>query len=752
MIDTWFKEDLQNILGKHSVTVFIDESGEADFLLDSVGKNYEIHTANSELDELKAKYLIEKEQQLHHASDRKFLVYTQLPKDELTFVREYCETNGCLEIRYLQNYIKDKVHQTLNLNINLPKDELISAAKVSVGKDRTYWMDLSHKGSSEIFDLDKELLPFVHDPKGFANEKYDAQLRETFYQKVNELLGQKYIDKPTTTLASEVVTKLLNGLAVNKCNKTLESVYVNWLDSLSYRSSFSAYLAKFTLPNDIDIWLVNPNHPFREVDEKWLEYIGDQIAEKSTTKLLITDLIVKLKQRHQSKQAQALGIMFWSDIIMLLEFDPKDMAYLSSFDECVEFYKKHFCALDTAIRNLYTDFMHQRDLLEPFQELYKEHVAVFLDKWFKYFNEYQENQTGILQRIIDSATEKTAIIVGDGVAYEIAEQVAKKVKGHTTLTRNSILADVPSETENNMSHIYMENGVVEAVQNKREKYLTGQNSSISIDYIRLDEVNNEALSGQFLICTYKDIDDMGDKLNNKALKYFREAIDFFAEKISQLLNSGYTKVFLITDHGFVLTGLLSESDKVVAKPVGDHHVSERFIWTTEKQDDLTSQLIEVKKSYKNYNYLYFAKNMNPFKTPGLYGFAHGGLAPQELVTPYYCWELASDGMEPLSIAIDNKVDLTDVTGELFQLRISSNKGGGDLFSQKRKVFLVFFSNKVQINKSDIFTIQSSDSITKEFSFDGHNEIEVQLLDATSKQQLDRAVITQNKDRDLGGLF
>lgn len=41
---------------------------------------------------------------------------------------------------------------------------------MSVGKDRTYWMDLSHKGASEIFDLDKELLPFVHDPENYVTE------------------------------------------------------------------------------------------------------------------------------------------------------------------------------------------------------------------------------------------------------------------------------------------------------------------------------------------------------------------------------------------------------------------------------------------------------------------------------------------------------------------------------------------------------------------------------------------------------
>jgi len=65
---------------------------------------------------------------------------------------------------------------------------------------------------------------------------------------------------------------------------------------------------------------------------------------------------------------------------------------------------------------------------------------------------------------------------------------------------------------------------------------------------------------------------------------------------------------------------LRESDKIVVNPVGNHYVDERFIWATEKQNALMPQLIEVKKSYKDYNYLYFAQNMNPFKTPGSYGF------------------------------------------------------------------------------------------------------------------------------------
>jgi hypothetical protein len=745
MIDNWFKDDLSKIYSQHNVAVFIDESGDAQFLLKTLEGEYTIHQANSELEELHVKYLIEKAQ----PSNERFLVYTRSKKNDLKFIREYCETCGCLEIRYLQNYIKDKVHQTLNLNINLSKEELIAAAKVSVGRDSTYWMDLSHKGATEIFDLSKELLPFVHDPDNYINDKFDAQLREAFCKKVNELLGQDYLDKPASTLATVVVNAMFGGLACGNCNKILESVYKSWIDSVSYRDSLIGYLGNFTLKSDMDIWKVSPHHPFRQVDDRWLTEISQMISEKEA---MPTTLAI-LHKRNQSRQAQTLGIRFWSDVIALLEFDHKDISYLSSFGECVEFYKKHFYKLDTAIRNLYTEFLTKKEQLEPFQELYKEHVSIFLDKWFKYWSAYKENQTGILQRIIDGACcMKTAVVVGDGVGYEIAELVAAKVKGLANLKKDSILADIPSITENNMSRIYMANGVTETVQSNREKYLVAQNPDVTIDFVRLDEVTDEARSGQFLICTYKDIDDMGEKLQQKALKYFPETIDFFAEKITLLLASGYTKVYLITDHGFVLTGLLSDAEKISVSPKGDFDKAERYIRTETKQADLTPGMVEAEKSYKQFEYLYFAKNINPFKTPGLYGFSHGGLSPQELVTPYFCWERSGASAASLSVLIENKEDLKNVTGELFSIKIQAGKGDENLFSMDRKVYLVFFANKTQVNKSDVFNVQRNERVTKEYTFDSHSEIEVHLLDAATKQQLDMAFVKQNKDRDLGGLL
>jgi len=392
--------------------------------------------------------------------------------------------------------------------------------------------------------------------------------------------------------------------------------------------------------------------------------------------------------------------------------------------------------------------------LEPWQALYRDHLTIFLDRWFSYWPHYQETQTGILQTLIaQSPDTKIAVIVGDGVAYEMAEQVAARVKTTAKLTRQVILADIPSETENNMSRIYMDNGLIAHKQGDRERYLLSQNASLTIDLILLEVVNDEPLLGQVLICTYKDIDDMGEKLQQKALKYFAETIDFFAEKISQLLRNGYGKVYLITDHGFVLTGLLTEADKVtVLPPQGEHQTAERYIRTVQPQTAWLPTLIEVKKAYQHFQYLYFAQTINPFKTPGLYGFAHGGLAPQELITPLFCWEQSSLVTSTLPVAIANKDDLRSITGELFALKLRSEPGKGDLFSAERRIYLVFFANKQQINKSDVFSIPQDTVIMKEYTFDGYAEIEVQVLDANTKQLLDKALVKRNQDRDLGGLF
>ena len=321
MIDTWFKKEIEKIFNTHPIAVFIDESKEATFLQEGVKNEYVTFCTNNEIDELKVKYEIEKSLD----KNKKYLIYTNTPKEQLKFIREYVETNGAVEIKHFDRYIKEKLINHLNINLHLEKEELIAAAKVSIGKDQTYWMNLSHNGAKEIFNLEKEIVPFLDSPKNYLN-KYDKNVQELFFKKVNELIGQPYIDKPATVLAQEVVFYLLDGLANNNPNKMLLEAYNNWLDSKTYQKSFDGYLKKYKLEPKTEIFNCHPAHPFKELDELWLVELGKNINNKE----YCINFLPKINQRIVNKATIHLGITFWKNIKTLLEFDEKNINQIAS--------------------------------------------------------------------------------------------------------------------------------------------------------------------------------------------------------------------------------------------------------------------------------------------------------------------------------------------------------------------------------------------------------------------------------------
>lgn len=741
MIDKWFAKDIEDIFKQHKIAVVVDESKNASFLLSTLG-NMKVFEVYSEIDEIKTKYEIEKQKDLVEH----FLIYTQIPKEKLKFVREYCETNDALEIKFLHNYVNKKVHDYLRLNLSLSEDEIVTAAKISVGNGEDYWRKLG-TGTGEIFDLTSQLLPFLHDPEQYI-KNYDPQTAKMFFSKINEYMQQDNHEKPSTTLANEVVKYMLDGLLSGTIDPMLLGVYVRWCDSREYKKSFDMYLKKYELSLEANPLTAHNSHPFYELDLKLLEMVGRELMHKEK----LINLVAKVNQRASDKQAQKLGILFWNDVKTLLEFDEKSMNTLSNLEDCVVFYTNHFYKVDGAIRQIYTEFLDKKELLMPFQEYYKNLSCIFLDKWFKYFGEYKQNQTATLQKIIDENECKTAIIVGDGITYEMSLRVASMICGEYTFSNMSILTNYPSVTENNMSQIYIEDGHMEKQLNAREKYLKNANSDKDIGFVYLESVD-ENTHYNYLISQYKDIDELGDKMNNKALKYFGDAERFFATKIEMLLKNGYQKVYMITDHGFVLTGQLKESDKIEVSFIGKKFVDERFVLSEEKQTYNQDLLVEVQKTYDGYNYIYFAKSMSPFKSVGSYGFSHGGIAPQELITPFLCWENTQVSHENfLNVSIANKKDLTNVTGALFKVKIEANAKKKDIFSSSREITILLVSNGKIIDTIENILINDGDVINREFGFGSNEKIQIQLLDAQTKEQLDRTTVIQNKARDLGGLL
>lgn len=643
MFDQWFKQDVEKVLARRDRVVVVDESAHFDLIKKVLPAGVKVFVVKGALEELECKYTIEKQ----HPHD-KVVIVTTTPRNRLTFIRDYCETCGCIEIHKLETYITQKVFDELKLNINLSSEEFIAAVHHSIGKGPEYWEGLCRKGADHLFDIGSDILPFLNDPDGFC-ARQDKIVIKTFFEKINIWLGRNPIKQPPKTLAQEVADKILRAMLESEPEAKYLEVYKKWMDSKTYEESL-----------------------------------------------------------------------------------------------------KHYCnQVDTAIRVIYEEFWGDDDLIRPFQEYYNQLMSPFLFKWFQYFSDYQENQQGLLIDRIQSAKGKIAIVVGDGISYEISQNVIGKVARDIKVDNQYRCSGIPSITENNMSLLYRDDGIVEAVHGKREAYLKSQVKK-SIAFVQLDEISFLHADVDVLICSYKDIDDIAEKLGHKALKFIGTIEDTLAEKIQFLLARGFDEVVVTSDHGFVLTGILDESDKVEVQFQGEINKAERYIRTAEKQS-VTSDFIEHKQRYGNFQYLYFTKNMKPFKTPGIYGYAHGGLAPQELIIPFITFSSQISKNQDLQIAVANQSQLNGVVGNYFSIHLKAADGNGELFSQERKVQLLFIDQGDQFNTSDIVTLNAGELIKKEYAFDGHRNIEVIVVDAASKQTLTRVSVVQTIARDLGGL-
>ena len=739
MIDKWFRDDIEKVLKTNNRVVIAAEDENADFLYDLIPDKYKVFKPKNDIDELKTKYEIEK-----HFPNQKVVIFSESSRSKLNFLREYCETCGCIDIKFLHNYVKDKVHSQLKFNLQLTPDETITAAKVSRGKDKDYWMDIVHKGKTRIIDIGHEILPFLNDPEGYC-KGIDTQVKKAFFARVNEWLGNENIDQPPVTLAGEAAAKILGSLVKGDGEKKFKETYQKWADSKKFEASLDRYIAETPLTFDEDVWDVDASHPFQAIDRKWLNDISRNLADKRFVQKKI-DII---KRRASNKTGKKVFETLWDDILTLLEFEPIRISSLNSFEATLQFYVDEFYKLDSAIRRLYAKFIHETDMIRPIQEYYNGILVQLLDKWHRHFKKYAENQSNTLFDILENAEGTYAIIVGDGVTFEISKIISEKLQNRYVVTVSYKLAGFPSTTENNMSNIYVGPDKLEKVHKKREEGLRKKCDS-EINFLPLEKVNYSTDTGNHLICAYGDIDDIAEKLQQNALKYITQMEDELAEKIDRLIKCGYETVYLTSDHGFVLTGLLSESDKIEFDFKGEHAKSERYVRTVEKQKK-SDQFVEIQKSYDAFHYVYFHKSNRPFKTPGKYGYSHGGISPQELIVPFLCIKKKAASFEKLKVRISNKEDLKGVVGENFEISLKTDVQT-DFFSMSRKIMMLFLSEGKKVNQSDIITMEADEIIKKEYGFDHHTALEIVLVDAETRETLDKAAIKRAATRDMGGLL
>lgn len=741
MIEKWLTEDIQKTFDRgYKRFVICDPNGEAGYLRDHLPKSWKVEEAHNDLEELEAKYHAEKE-----GSDTPVVFYTQVPLEKLTYLMEYAMIDGHLDLVEFHQYIKKKVHDKVGLNLNLGKKELLNAAKVSRGKGKTYWMDIGNKGGGEIFDLKTMLPEFLHAPKAYVADM-DGELRKAFLSKVQEHIGQQPLKKPATTVAKETADYLLKGLLNNNIDETLFHIYHQWIDSATYQDSLKKHIDQFKIPAGTDIWALHPDHPFAAIDREQIAELAANLADDK----FVESKVKALERRARNKCAHLLQIDWWAYMLNLIRFDSSGIKTISSFEEAIRYYRETFYKLDRAIRKLYAQFLSDEKVIQPLQGRYEAILKDLLHKWYEHIGDCAESQTGRLKQLIAEDSGQIAIIVGDGIGYEVALEVSERSSNSLKATEDFLLADIPSITDNNMSRLYLEDGGFSDSKEKRELRLNGEFPDRIIKHIYLDDLNQSHTECEVLICSYKDIDDIAEKMQQKALKYFDTIVTTLTKKIGELAKLGFSSIYLVSDHGFVLSGMLKNADKLEYSPQGKSVKSERFIACKEKQD-VPDSLLQVDKKYREYDYLLFSKNLRPFKTTGSYGYAHGGASPQELIVPLFHFR-SEEATPQLSIFIENKEELGQVEGQNFQVRLKAEESEGNLFKTDRKCQLKLYTSGKEKSSSDSFTLSAGSKQSREFSFDSDDEVMVYVLDSQTQEQLDKAIIRKAEGRDLGGLI
>jgi hypothetical protein len=745
MTEQWLIQDIKKLLHYRNRVVLLDPTGKCSFALAILQQNNinVIHTDGN----IAEQWQQEKEELMlrHEAEttfkDRQVVFYVTRQQDKLSFLFDYCFTHGCLDLSHPQDWLKKKIFTHAGLQVQLDNPMLLTAAKLGIGKDLAWWKKIV-QDLEEVINLDDELLPFVHNPDAYLNTK-DTDIKRLFEEKLHELLGQQYISKPAKTLADEVVKRMLDGLANNEISETLLALYYKWADSATYRPSLETYIRNYKLNGTANPWNAHPDHCFEKLDLLALKQIADNVRDKS----FVNDKLQKLKKRIFSSKAKLFVPTWWQDVWALFHADTNPLSACNNLNAFIDYYTGTFSKVDRAIRNLYERFLNDATVIRPLQEYYEGLNHLLLQTWFSFYSEYKSDQQGYLPKFFSNAKPQTAVIVGDGVRYEIADFVATELQKHFKVDKQIMMADMPSETEHNMSGLYVGKNQVIPVHKDREVSLI-QTTGKSIVFMPLEQLNY-GTAADYLVLTYKDIDSTGDKMNHAALKLFSEFERVLIDKVTLLLNIGYSDVYLITDHGFVLTGLLEEADKIDPNATGKKFVDERFIRTVEKQ--INSDWLCFEAPYNEFKYVYAAKNHRPFKSKGLYGFSHGGFTPQEIIIPKFKFSKIKSQTSQLEVFISNTKDLVDVPSELFIIRLDAPKAPTDLFGGVRKVQIKLYAGNKEYQCSDIISIDANSIIDKEFSFSGNTHVQAVLIDATTQEQLDTAIVNKSNLRDLGGL-
>ena len=734
MIEQWFQKEIRQLLDERHRLVITDTKGEGAFLLSLLPKRLTLLKANNKREELQARLDAERDDR-----ERNIVFYTTIAKRKLTQLQEYATTCGCIVLDDMEAYLKGLLHREMGINSMVDGQRLILAAKMDKGKDENWWRGVA-QGIINPMKADEMILEFLKDPVLYKQES-DEGVFQLMQEEACRLIGKPNTPQSPDIFAKEFVNTLFGKLLDNTISDNLLSLYYRMVESTEMDDTVREYVDAYEIPVSTDPFCCHTDHPFAAIDAMMFRQLskmlqGGQpynIAEKY------------IERRISSTKARRFKSPWLKDVITLLKCDIGKPHMIAGLDDFATYYRDIFAPIDTAMRRIYVAWLSETDVLRPVQEYYEQYNRTMLNAWYQFASHYTQTQQGLIFQCFNNSQGRTAIIVCDGLRLEMAEAIVKrKFPSGISITRNTSWSKLPSVTPNGMSALYGLDSVKEDCTSKRQQALL--QVVPEVEFLPLLQLNQH-VTAEKLVLLYGNIDKIGEKMQLSGLAEISGYEQQLYEKILELLKMGYLNIWLTTDHGYVITGILDEADKQPVPPGGT--AEERFVTAVDPISD--TSLLERNDDWLTGAYQYYAQTDKPFRTRGEYGYSHGGMTPQECLIPRY--HIFQKGNQVgMKVAITNKANLKSVTGQFFNVALKGIGNGNDVFESERKVLLLFYNKDGhEISRSNIIKIKAGDETVQEYSLN-QERMKLVVVDAVTTEQLDACDIEKSSSRDMGGLF
>ena len=539
--------------------------------------------------------------------------------------------------------------------------------------------EIKNKFSFETDDFDKFLKTLlVVNFYRELQEKPHTNLEKYYKGKTNEIyifVSSLLQNKQTADKVKEIFFDLGEELDIKSRINELD------FDILVQGTAFEYF-------DKIAVKYIAENISSEAVDyDKYLRYINIRLdstlwKEKYFIyyKMLITVInILKIKQDLVIKDKSINGL-FEDYTNIYYRIDKLYREFFLSYDEIKgKNSNEIFDSLERKVSQFY-----EKDYLENLLSLWSDNFITGTGLPY---------QKDFYDKYIKSSDTRVAVIISDGLRYEVGSEIFEKLKKEASakeITLKGMLTSLPSITDvgmtnllpnenreiNPLKEIYTVSGINSKTTENRERILKlscEESSAISFKVFKNmgRTEQDEFIKGKRVIYIYHDnIDGIGDKGKTEDETF--EACDMAVKDIvgmSKLLSSlGVVNIYITSDHGFLYEKKSIEEynklelDKTELEPV-----------TIGKRYALYEKEIEQKGciTVKMDNYFgVFPKKDQRIKTSGSgLQFVHGGISPQEMIVPLIQYRSGVHSKKAVKVRVRIKESIGKLTSNLSRFAI-----------------------------------------------------------------------------------